>query len=158
MKEWLTEKADKPIKIYDEIQEASDWGWREMEKLAQPGDEIWHFSSGQHSFEMLCGREGYALVRDGEIVESICYLMRIDLLSDELNLSILHNAECPRIGGCIHNSLKASDLQGSIIGADMVLPNSAKLISISSPTTTTKSSMHISSDEESYHMISLAIA
>lgn len=37
----------------------------------QEGDEVWEFNSPAHFWEHLAGRAGIALVRDGEVVDSI---------------------------------------------------------------------------------------
>lgn len=42
-----------------------------MKFNVQPGDEVWYFNSGRASFAVLAGRSGYALVRNGEIVDNI---------------------------------------------------------------------------------------
>ena len=49
--------------------------WREFVAKMQDADELWTFSSGNESWAHLCGRAGIALVRDGEIVDSIITLM-----------------------------------------------------------------------------------
>jgi len=37
----------------------------------QPGDELWFFTSCREAWEFLAGREGIALVRNGEIIHEI---------------------------------------------------------------------------------------
>lgn len=83
--EWLGEKVcDTP----DQLEEMSlkdlaaarpDWvgtehykpfgfhnrDWLEVKAKYQPGDQFVHFRSGNSSWRVMCGREGYALVRDG---------------------------------------------------------------------------------------------
>ncbi len=49
--------------------------WREMVSMMTEGDELWEFCSPPESWEHLAGRAGIALVRDGEIVESIVTMM-----------------------------------------------------------------------------------
>lgn len=38
--------------------------------LMKDGDELWKFDSGRTSFVRLCGRKGYSIVRNGDVVES----------------------------------------------------------------------------------------
>jgi hypothetical protein len=45
--------------------------WRRLLAQMVDGDELWTFSSGEDSWEQLCGRAGIALVRRGEVVGSI---------------------------------------------------------------------------------------
>ena len=49
--------------------------WEALKADMRPGDEVWSFSSDQYSWSMLCGRTGYSLVRDGEVVGSIVTMM-----------------------------------------------------------------------------------
>ena len=46
--------------------------WLALKAQAEEGDEWWHFNSGEESWDQLAGTEGYALVRDGEIIDYIC--------------------------------------------------------------------------------------
>lgn len=39
-------------------------------KSMKPGDEIWFFSSPPELWQSLCGRSGYVLVREGEVIDS----------------------------------------------------------------------------------------
>jgi len=41
----------------------------------EQGDELWEFNSDDQSWEMLAGRAGLALARDGEIVADILTMM-----------------------------------------------------------------------------------
>jgi hypothetical protein len=49
--------------------------WRELLNKMQETDELWEFSSGSDSWGNLAGRGGIALVRNGEIVDSIITIM-----------------------------------------------------------------------------------
>jgi hypothetical protein len=49
--------------------------WKAFKLRAQPGDEVWRFSSPPESWRALAGRAGVALVRNGEIVEKFVTLM-----------------------------------------------------------------------------------
>ncbi|MBE1302401.1 MAG: hypothetical protein GJ680_21125 [Alteromonadaceae bacterium] len=42
--------------------------WNELKAKMRDGDEIWSFSTSDKSWEMMCGRSGYALVRNGTVV------------------------------------------------------------------------------------------
>lgn len=45
--------------------------WETFKAQMQPGDELWTFRSDDGSWKMLAGREGYALVRNGEVIDEI---------------------------------------------------------------------------------------
>ena len=45
--------------------------WQMLKAKMLPGDEIWYFSSDPESWRHLAGREGYALVRDGDVIDAI---------------------------------------------------------------------------------------
>lgn len=45
--------------------------WRAFVANMQAADELWTFSSGEESWQHLCGRTGISLVRNGEIIESL---------------------------------------------------------------------------------------
>lgn len=49
--------------------------WLALIARMQPGDELWQFSSPPESWQHLCGRAGVALVRNGEVVDSITTAM-----------------------------------------------------------------------------------
>jgi hypothetical protein len=42
--------------------------WEEFIRAMEPGDELWHYKSPKETWNSLCGRAGYAIVRKGEIV------------------------------------------------------------------------------------------
>ena len=44
--------------------------WRHLKRSWRPGDEIWYFDSPPETWQVLAGRRGYALVRDGVAFES----------------------------------------------------------------------------------------
>lgn len=46
----------------------SNDSWNNMLSVMKLGDELWEYSSPNHFWENLAGREGIALVRNGEIV------------------------------------------------------------------------------------------
>lgn len=49
--------------------------WSRLKAAMQEGDELWEYSSPPDSWEHLCGRAGYAVVRGGEIVDDILTMM-----------------------------------------------------------------------------------
>lgn len=49
--------------------------WKEFLGRMAPGDELWEFMSSPESWACLAGRAGIALVREGEIVDSILTMM-----------------------------------------------------------------------------------
>lgn len=53
----------------------SNESWQSLLAKMRPGDEVWQFSSPVESWEDLSGRMGYAVVRDGEVIEHIVTLM-----------------------------------------------------------------------------------
>lgn len=36
--------------------------------LMQPGDELWHYSSPDDTWQKMCGRGGFVIIRAGQIV------------------------------------------------------------------------------------------
>jgi len=46
--------------------------WKALKARMQPGDELWSYRSPDASWVQLAGREGYALVRNGEVIDDIC--------------------------------------------------------------------------------------
>jgi hypothetical protein len=45
--------------------------WERLKKGMTAGDELWEFVSPPESWAHRCGRQGYAVVRRGEIVASL---------------------------------------------------------------------------------------
>lgn len=76
-REWLIKKvafdeAEAALELSDPlVDDQYRLRWGELRAKAIPGDEVWYFSSPTESWENLCGRDGYALVRAGEIVDFI---------------------------------------------------------------------------------------
>jgi hypothetical protein len=67
-KDWIGTDKYKPFGMNNDR-------WEAMKSMAQPGDEFWSFCSEPLSWSMLCGRAGYSLVRNGEIIHSIITAM-----------------------------------------------------------------------------------
>jgi hypothetical protein len=45
--------------------------WRELLSLMEEGDELWTFFSSGESWNSLAGREGIALLRRGQVIETL---------------------------------------------------------------------------------------
>jgi hypothetical protein len=83
LKEWLTRRltvddAEAAHSVQDERlgPDPVPFGfinhrWRQLLARMTPGDELWEFSSSPESWANMAGRSGIALVRQGEIVDSI---------------------------------------------------------------------------------------
>jgi len=48
--------------------------WNEFKSQLMDGDELWHFSTLSHMFKIKMGCAGYAIIRNGEIVETLVML------------------------------------------------------------------------------------
>ena len=87
LKEWLTqrltiEEAEAAYPVRDERlgPDVVPFGfmnddWRKLLEQMTPGDELWEFASSPESWAKMAGRSGIALVREGEIVDSIITMM-----------------------------------------------------------------------------------
>lgn len=42
--------------------------WKRLLSKMEPGDELWEYCNAPHYWENLAGRQGIALVRNGEII------------------------------------------------------------------------------------------
>ncbi len=80
-KEWLKNKLTK-----EEVQESIDRNHCGIERKSisdmmkqmnykEDTDEIWNYSSSKESWDYLCGRSGIALVRNGEPIANITYML-----------------------------------------------------------------------------------
>ena len=49
--------------------------WQELAQHMQPGDELWEYSSPSVFWENMCGRAGYAVVRNGDVVYTVLTAM-----------------------------------------------------------------------------------
>lgn len=74
-KEWLTQKAGNaptsehrnlPATVALRIRTA----WQKLKAEAREGDEVWAFVNPSNTWKKLGRQTGYALVRDGKIVQS----------------------------------------------------------------------------------------
>jgi hypothetical protein len=73
--DWLTQRVENAPTSYDQTLPdraglRNRMAWQKLQRQATAGDEVWAFSDPSSSSKQ--GRlTGYALVRDGEIVESV---------------------------------------------------------------------------------------
>jgi hypothetical protein len=78
-KEWL----QRPISVADvEARLAQNppvdgWleDWRTLVAAMRPGDDLWEYRSSPESWQHVAGRAGYAVVREGEVVDGILTMM-----------------------------------------------------------------------------------
>lgn len=49
--------------------------WEEFKSSIQDGDKIYYFSTSSITWKNLCGREGYAIYRNGKAINSIIFKM-----------------------------------------------------------------------------------
>ena len=45
--------------------------WIAFKESMEEGDEIWFFTSEEYTWQTLCGREGYVVLRNGEPINYI---------------------------------------------------------------------------------------
>jgi len=74
-KEWLTQKAgNAPAAEHRNLPEMPAlrirMAWQKLKAQAQEGDEIWAFANPSNTWKKMGKQTGYALVRNGKIVES----------------------------------------------------------------------------------------
>ena len=74
-KEWLSQKAgNAPISEHrnlpDMVALRIRMAWQKLKANAREGDEVWAFVNPSNTWKKLGKQTGYALVRDGKIVES----------------------------------------------------------------------------------------
>jgi hypothetical protein len=73
--EWLTQRAeDVPTSYHRDLKPQAAlrtrMAWQKLKRDAQEGDELWAFTSPSGSWSRQ-EHAGYALVREGKIVESV---------------------------------------------------------------------------------------
>ena len=73
--EWLTQRAeDVPTSYQRNLKPGAAlrtrMAWQKLKREAMDGDELWAFTSPPHSWSKQ-GYGGYALVREGRIVDSV---------------------------------------------------------------------------------------
>lgn len=84
IEDWLKKKCTvEEIKALDESsaaqsgRDSSDCShlWEELEKHMRPGDTVWTYSSPDVFWINMCGRAGYAIVRDGKVIHTVLTAM-----------------------------------------------------------------------------------
>jgi hypothetical protein len=66
-RDWLTRQLT--VQELETLRSSSEL--QALTAQMQPDDEIWEFSSPPESWQLLMGWAGIALVRDGEVIDSI---------------------------------------------------------------------------------------
>ena len=79
-KEWLGERISVQIAEEDNTRDGIPFSgrqdeWEALKAKMIDGDEIWGFCSPSDSWQHLAGRAGYALVRDGEVIDCVVTMM-----------------------------------------------------------------------------------
>ena len=73
--EWLTQRAgNQPTAEHRALPEMAAlrirMAWQKLKAQAKEGDEVWAFANPSNTWKKLGRQTGYALVRDGKIVQS----------------------------------------------------------------------------------------
>ncbi len=73
--DWLTQKAgNAPTSEHRNLSEMAAlrirMAWKKLKDQAQEGDEVWAFANPSNTWKKLGKQTGYALVRNGKIVQS----------------------------------------------------------------------------------------
>ena len=74
--DWLTQRVeDAPTAFGDDLPDRSAlrarMAWQKLKSQARAEDELWAFRNPPSTWRKLGKRMGYALVRDGEVIQSI---------------------------------------------------------------------------------------
>lgn len=74
--EWLTQRAgNQPSAEHRNLSEMAAlrirMAWKKLKAQAQEGDEVWAFANPSNTWKKLGKQTGYALVRNGKIVQSV---------------------------------------------------------------------------------------
>ncbi|HEX2078228.1 MAG TPA: hypothetical protein VHG08_10985 [Longimicrobium sp.] len=75
-KEWLTQRVENaPIASHRNLPEMAAlrirMAWQKLKRQAGEGDEVWAFQNPSNTWKKMGKQSGYALVRDGKIVQSV---------------------------------------------------------------------------------------
>jgi hypothetical protein len=75
-KEWLTQRVENaPIAAHRNLPEMAAlrirMAWQKLKREAGEADEMWAFQNPSNTWKKLGKQSGYALVRNGKIVESV---------------------------------------------------------------------------------------
>lgn len=74
--EWLTQRVEEVPTSYDRSVPAREglrtrMAWQKLKRQASTGDEMWAFASPSNTWKKQGRYAGYALVREGAVVESV---------------------------------------------------------------------------------------
>jgi hypothetical protein len=74
--DWLTQKAgNQPTAEHRGLPDMAALrirrDWQKLKAQAQEGDEVWAFANPSNTWKKLGKQTGYAIVRDGKIVQSV---------------------------------------------------------------------------------------
>jgi hypothetical protein len=77
--EWLTQRVeDAPTVHHRSLSEMASlriqMAWQKMKRNVMEGDEMWAFENPANTWKRMGKKTGYAIVREGEIVESVVVL------------------------------------------------------------------------------------
>jgi hypothetical protein len=75
-KEWLTQRVENaPASHHRKLPEMAAlrirMAWQKLKREAGEADELWAFQNPSNTWKKLGKHTGYALVRDGKIVQSV---------------------------------------------------------------------------------------
>lgn len=75
-KEWLTQRVENaPTAYHRKLPEMAAlrirMAWQKLKREAGEADELWAFQNPSNTWKKLGKHTGYALVRDGKIVQSV---------------------------------------------------------------------------------------
>jgi O-methyltransferase involved in polyketide biosynthesis len=62
--DWIGTENDHPFGACHE-------DWEEMKSEMLETDELWYFDTDPATWACLCGRRGYAVVRDGKVIDAL---------------------------------------------------------------------------------------
>lgn len=74
--DWLTQRVDEaPTSYHQDLPEMAAlrarMAWQKLNRRAKEGDEIWAFANPSSAAKKQGGQVGFALVRDGKVVDSV---------------------------------------------------------------------------------------
>lgn len=74
--DWLTQRVENaPTSYHRDLPEMAAlrirMAWQKLKRDSREGDEIWAFTNPANTWKKQGKNTGYALVRDGQIVESV---------------------------------------------------------------------------------------
>lgn len=77
--EWLTQRVENaPTSYHRNLPDMAAlrirMAWQKMKRSAQEGDEVWAFQNPSNTWKRMGKQSGYALLRNGKIVESVVVL------------------------------------------------------------------------------------